>query len=315
MTSVIIIFFNPDPFLQQAIESVLAQTDSGWELLLVDDGSTDQSTSVAQSYARRFPDRIRYLEHDQHANMGMSASRNLGLRYARGDLVAFLDADDIWFRNKLKQQRELLESQPSAGMLIGRYEIWHSWKDNPNRQDSECALRVVPDTLVQPPQLALACDPLGNGPAPSMSDLIARKHVIEQIGGFEDRFRGMYEDQVFLMKMYLSTPIYVSSNCWSKYRQHERSCCHVTNRARQWRNWRSYYLYWLETYLQTKQVDDAVRAALRKAIWPYKHPLLNMPKRCFNKAKWEVRKIARITGLPPVLRPFLRVLQDTTDQK
>ena len=75
--------------------------------------------------------------------------------------------------------------KPSAAMLIGRYEIWHTWKDNPNGQDSECVLRVVPDTLVQPPQLALACDPLRNGPAPSMSDLIVRKHVIEQIAEYE----------------------------------------------------------------------------------------------------------------------------------
>jgi glycosyltransferase involved in cell wall biosynthesis len=316
MTSVVIIFFDAGAFLEEAIESVLAQTDSGWELLLVDDGSTDQSTSVAQSYVRRFPDRIRHLQHPQHANMGMSASRNLGLRYARGDLLAFLDADDVWFPNKLAQQRELLECQPSAGMLVGRYEIWHSWKNNSSGQDSQCGLRVIPDTLVQPPELALICYPLGVGPAPSMSDLIVRRHVVEQVGGFEDRFRGMYEDQAFLIKMYLSTPIYVSGTCWSKYRKHERSCCSVAKTAGEWEYWRSYYLYWLETYLQTKEVDGAIRAALQKAIWPYRHPLLDLPKRGLTLAMRVLRKIGRITGLTPMLRPFVRLSpHGTTDQK
>jgi glycosyltransferase involved in cell wall biosynthesis len=309
MTSVIIICFNAGAFLQEAIESVLAQTDSGWELLVVDDGSTDQSTSVAQSFACRFPDRIRYLQHPEHANLGMSASRNLGLRYAKGDLLAFLDADDIWFPNKLEEQRALLESQPSAGMLIGKYDVWHSWKDNPTSSDSQVGLAVAPDTLFQPPQLALSCYPLGIGPAPSMSDLMARRHVVEQVDGFEDRFRGMFEDQVFLMKMYLSTPIYVSSSCWSKYRQHELSCCHVARRSRESDNRRSYYLHWLEVYLQTKQVDGTVRAALRKAIWPYKHPYLNLGKR-------GLRKIVRMTGVLPMLRPLVRVwLRGAANQK
>lgn len=316
MTSVVIIFFNAGTFLQEAIESVLAQTDSEWELLLVDDGSTDQSTSVAQHFACRFPDRIRYFQHAEHANLGMSASRNLGLRHATGDLLAFLDADDIWFPNKLKEQRTLIESQPGAGMLIGRYDVWHSWRDNPTGLDARVGLAVVPNTLFQPPQLALACYPLGIGPAPSMSDLIARRHVVEHVGGFEDRFKGMFEDQAFLMKMYLSTPAYVSSKCWSKYRQHELSCCSLARSSRQSDKWTLYYLQWLELYLQTKEVDGAVRAALRNAIWPYKHPLLSLLKKGVRKLKRGPRKLARITKAMPVFGPLVQALRRcVTDQK
>jgi glycosyltransferase involved in cell wall biosynthesis len=302
LTSVIVIFFNPGEFLQEAIESVFAQTDSGWELLLVDDGSTDRSTGVAKSYAQRFPDRVRYFEHVRHENLGMSASRNLGLRHATGDLVAFLDADDVWFPNKLREQKAILEAQPSAGMLVGRYEVWFSWKNNPNGFNSVSALAIVPDTLVLPPHLALTCYPLGKRTAPSMSDLIARKHIIYQVGGFEPRFRGMYEDQAFLLKMYLSTPIYVSSSCWSRYRQHERSCCHVTKAAGQWENSRSDFLYWCEGYFQTHTIDAQVRAALHKAMWPYRHPLLDRAKRgCLRVARLP-RKIARITKATAIFR-------------
>src|SRR5205809_3316024 len=71
-----IIFLNAERFIDEAIQSVLAQTYENWELLLVDDGSTDGSTAIARSYAERYPAKIRYLEHPGHKNHGMSASRN-----------------------------------------------------------------------------------------------------------------------------------------------------------------------------------------------------------------------------------------------
>src|SRR5919199_4729628 len=94
--SVIIIFLNEEKFIQEAIESVFAQTYDRWELLLVDDGSTDDSTRIALQYAAQFPDKVRYLEHPDHLNRGASASRNLGISHANGDILAFLDSDDVW---------------------------------------------------------------------------------------------------------------------------------------------------------------------------------------------------------------------------
>src|ERR671930_538107 len=99
LVSVVVIFLNAERFLQEAIESVFAQTYPAWELLLVDDGSSDESTAIAQCYAAHHAGQVRYLEHPRHANRGMSASRNLGIRHAHGAYIAFLDADDIWFSN------------------------------------------------------------------------------------------------------------------------------------------------------------------------------------------------------------------------
>src|SRR5687768_6214760 len=97
--SVVIIFWNAERFIQESIKSVFAQTYPAWELLLVDDGSNDGSTAVARRYTEQHPERVRSLEHPGHANRGMSASRNLGIRYAHGAYIAFLDADDVWFSN------------------------------------------------------------------------------------------------------------------------------------------------------------------------------------------------------------------------
>jgi hypothetical protein len=92
--SVICIFYNAERFFAEAIESVLAQEGISFELLLVDDGSSDASTAMARDYAERFPEVVRYLQHDGHANLGMSATRNLGLARARGEYVALIDRFD-----------------------------------------------------------------------------------------------------------------------------------------------------------------------------------------------------------------------------
>src|SRR5689334_21837766 len=119
LVSIIIPFLNAERFIEDAIESVRAQSYDAWELLLVDDGSTDSSTRLAQRYAQQHPQKVRYLQHDRHQNRGLSASRNLGISEARGEFIAFLDADDVWLPHKLARQRAILDSQPEAAMVYG----------------------------------------------------------------------------------------------------------------------------------------------------------------------------------------------------
>jgi glycosyltransferase involved in cell wall biosynthesis len=78
--SVITIFLNAEKFIQEAVESVFAQTYSNWVLLLVDDGSTDASTEIARRFAEQHPDKVRYLEHDSHKNRGVMVIGGIGLR-------------------------------------------------------------------------------------------------------------------------------------------------------------------------------------------------------------------------------------------
>ena len=113
--SVITIFFNAERFLAEAVESVLAQHYEDYEIILVDDGSSDGSSEVARGYAEKSA-RVRYLEHPGHENRGMSASRNLGIDAARGYLIAFIDADDRWRPSKLTEQVDLLDRLPQVGL-------------------------------------------------------------------------------------------------------------------------------------------------------------------------------------------------------
>src|SRR5262245_1939250 len=89
--SAVVIFLDAEPFLAEALDSILAQSYRDWELVLVDDGSSDGSADVARRYVERGGGRIRCVTHGGRANRGMSASRNVGVAHARGEYVAFLD--------------------------------------------------------------------------------------------------------------------------------------------------------------------------------------------------------------------------------
>ena len=131
VVSVIMPFLDVARFLGEAIESVRAQTYPRWDLLLCDDGSTDGSSDIARRYAALDPARIRHLTHADGGTHGASAARNLGIAAARGEVIALLDGDDVWFPTKLEEQLAILAERPEADALYGVTELWYSWTGSP----------------------------------------------------------------------------------------------------------------------------------------------------------------------------------------
>lgn len=282
LVSVIMIFFDAERFMDEAIASVFAQTWRNWELLLVDDGSADGSSAIARRWAERHPERVRVFEHPGHANLGMSVSRNLGVGHARGDYVAFLDADDVWLPHKLAMQVGILEAHPDVAMVYGPSEYWYGWSGRAEdaRRDHYGEIGVAPDTIVEPPGLLTLALEQEGGTMPGICSLLVRREAFAQIGAFEKEFRGAYEDQVFLAKMFLQTRIFVTGTCSDRYRQHDGSCCAKALRTGLYHPElphpaRETYLAWLRGYLAREDVTDpALLAALGRNLLPYDHPLL-----------------------------------------
>src|SRR5262249_49148666 len=108
--SVVIPAYNCAPLVREAIASALAQTAPPFEILVIDDGSTDDSRALIAEFGSP----VRYV---WKPNGGVSSARNRGLAEARGDLIAFLDADDLWHPDKLRRQVEVLLERPELGML------------------------------------------------------------------------------------------------------------------------------------------------------------------------------------------------------
>ncbi len=109
--------YNAARFLPHALDSVLRQTYSDWEVVVVDDGSTDNTREVAEAAIPTFGGRLRYV---YQPNRGVSAARNTAIRNTNASLIALLDADDIWEPNRLQLGLEVMDSQPEVGLVHGK---------------------------------------------------------------------------------------------------------------------------------------------------------------------------------------------------
>jgi glycosyltransferase involved in cell wall biosynthesis len=277
VVSIIVPFYNPGEFLAEAIASVFAQSYLDWELLLINDGTTDGSLKVAQYFAEEQAARVKLLAHPDGANHGLTETRNLGVRHTRGEFIALLDADDYWFREKLQQQVQILRNHPEAWMVFGRSEYWHSW--NPADREDDSIPQLVPGgRIYDPPELWKLCYPFGSYGSPCPSDLLIRKTVVEQVGGFEECFDKTYpthEDIAFLAKVFFSVPVYVSKECWDRYRRHPESLWAEAQRGEGEERSRAFYFRWIAEYMKSRGVKDpAIWELYRQRSWRYRHTML-----------------------------------------
>lgn len=287
LVSVTLIFLNGEDFIAEAIESVLAQTFTKWELVLVDDGSSDRSTAIAKDYAVRFPDRIRYIDHQGHANLGMSTSRNAGVAASTGALLAFIDADDVWISRKLEMQVELLQSYPEAAVVFGSLLYWRSWDREDALPDQVVLTAGVADRFFRAPDALLLAYPLGYAPGAGV-DLMVHRTIFETVGGFEAEFRGLYEDQAFILKVLLTYPAYISSIPWLKYRQHRKSNVYQSHEVGSYERDRERFLSWFERYIAGRAPDPKVVIALkaaRQSGWKSKARKLR------HRVHWKIKKL------------------------
>jgi len=279
--SVIVGVLNAERFLAETIESVLAQTYKDWELLLVDDGSTDASQEIARAYAARYSGTIRCLGH-QGRRRGQGATRNLGIRNSVGEFIGILDHDDVWLPNKLERQVAILDAHPAAAVVFGESLFWHSWKGGHSDPDELQESGVPPNRVYEPPEL-LKLTLSEKIPPPLPTDLLFRKERICSLGGFEESFIGtmsMYEDQAFLVKIYASLSVFVSDECWDLYRIHPDQLCAKVYRAGQQDDAELFFLSWASEYLDFQGMLDAeIEAILHRRMWPHRHPVIAGLKR------------------------------------
>ena len=170
--SVIIITYNRARLLSRAINSVLSQTFTDFELIIVDDCSRDNTQEIISGF-----EDYRISQHRHRRNKGLSAARNTGIVNARGDFIAFLDDDDEWLPKKLQLQVSLLEASTPQVALV------HGWHDS---------VRDSSGRLIRNKRSMLAGDVFEslialNGISPIVTALV-RASVIREVGGFDERY-------------------------------------------------------------------------------------------------------------------------------
>jgi glycosyltransferase involved in cell wall biosynthesis len=277
--SIITPFLNGQRFFNEAVQSILAQTFQDWELLLIDDGSTDESTSYARRLADEHSGRIRYLEHPGHLNRGMPASRNLGIARARGKYIAFLDVDDVWLPEKLARQTPVLDEYPEVSMVYGPLVFWYDWTGNPadKKRNFVCPLGEQYNQVIHPPAMLLRQIEKADG-LPAPSSVLLKTAIALEVGGFDESFN-MYEDEVFFSKIALHYPVYVISESLDRYRQHPDSFSSRAIAAGDYtmsqgpeNKARGRFLWWLREYISHSGLDDGtLMHALDIQLAPYEN--------------------------------------------
>lgn len=162
MVSVILPVYNGARFLAESLQSVGAQTFPNYEIVVVDDGSTDKSAAIAQSFPK-----VRYL---YETNQGIALARNNAIAQAHGELIAFLDHDDLWAPNKLQEQVDYLRTHPEISLVLANERLFFT--------DGYSSPFWLKHKLMQSDHLGLV-----------PGTWLLRKRVFEQVGWLNPRFR------------------------------------------------------------------------------------------------------------------------------
>lgn len=294
--SIVMVSYNSARFLRDAVSSVYRQTFTDWELLLVNDGSTDDSGEIANELAKADPRRVRLLQHDGQDNRGIGASRNLAYRHARGEFVVKLDSDDVFASDTaIAEQVELMRAHPSVAMVYGPCEVWDSWRGGGDFLQSPS----FHDEIVEPPRLLpKLLAHWRDEPHARME----RRSAIEAIGGCEPSIRSYGEDFTLWLKLGLRYPLYASSRCWYRLRMHPESYTHaMTAQGRKQLEARQLY-EWAERYLGAQGVRDRdIWRALNARLWPLRHPrLAHWRNEAMAQSRW-LQCLVRV-GVTRVMR-------------
>jgi glycosyltransferase involved in cell wall biosynthesis len=223
--SIIIPIYNGHKYLNETIQSVFNQTFKDWELLLIDDGSVDNSIQIAKRYAASYSDKVRYFEHPGHINRGQFASRIFGAKHARANTIALLDQDDFWEINYLEEHLKIWEKYQSKNIALSYGPSLYWYFDNPTH--TKDYVQQVPSkekSIYEPGELlgSFLATHYANTPCPTAS--LIRRDIFEQVVRFENSAKGSSCEDLYLW-WYIGAhfPIAVHSNVWVRYRQHNES--------------------------------------------------------------------------------------------
>lgn len=200
--TVVIPCFNQASYLPYAVESVLAQTLGDFEAIIVDDGSTDETPQIAASFT---DSRIRYVRQE---NRGLAGARNTGIRHARADLIALLDADDLWHPRFLATMVSTLDAHPEAAATYCGFQ----YIDRDGHPVGKPSVRVVaPERFLE----TLICQ----GNWLSACSVVMRKRYAEEVGLFDETLHAV-EDADLWARLAIKWPFIGVHAALVYYRRH-----------------------------------------------------------------------------------------------
>lgn len=205
LVSVIIPVYNGEKFIAECLESVYAQTWHPLEVIIVDDGSTDNSLAIVE----QLPGEKRIICQN---NLDVSAARNTGVRQSNGDFIAFLDQDDVWLPDKLNKQMDIFKQYPEIDLVFtDLIKFYESGKEHHARDKHKLALKLNHNNLFSTLIRKNLLMP---------SEVVVKKASFNIAGGFDENFRTCGDYEMWLRMAGLGMKFHYIPEVLLKYRQH-----------------------------------------------------------------------------------------------
>ena len=221
--SIVMPFLDGANYMREAVDSVLAQDFDDWELILVDDGSTDTSPAMAAEFARDHSN-IRLVSHPKRENRGLAASRIRGTEFATGKYLMFLDHDDVLFPDALSSMVQVLDESPGAAAVFACTVFWAY---DPSVAKSDAVQSHYP---LRPGMIAgrkMLRDLIrSDHHHPASCSALFRREVLLSVRDTTPAYDGMYEDTAVLFKLLTRHDAYLLEKPVSSYRLHAGSMSH-----------------------------------------------------------------------------------------
>lgn len=212
--------YNGAGYLDEAIQSVINQNFINWELMIIDDGSTDNSFEIAGAYSAK-DERIQLLQHENKENRGVSASRNLGVERSKGQWIAFLDADDYWYENKLEEVHQVILKHDKLAIIYSSADVLETAFSGTVKKDKYKS--GFPGLLKNPFLKTLG------GLSSATPSVVMRKDVFEKAGGFNENFT-FSEDTLLFHSALLYGDLYFIDQPLLNVRYHDSSTKSIAKR-------------------------------------------------------------------------------------
>ena len=218
IVDIIVPAYNAARFLPSALDSVGAQTFSDWRILLVNDGSTDNTDEIVAHYQEQFGEKLKYIK---QANAGLPAARNAAIRNSSSEFLALLDADDIWLPLRLEESLKSFSHRPQAGLSYGMVDLMDQdgnilqWKDR-RQKNAEGWIA----TAIYTRRLNLPCP-----------TITFRRQCIEDVGLFDETMRAT-EDRDMWLRIALKYEVRFVEKVIACYRRSPASISSDLNRMR-----------------------------------------------------------------------------------
>lgn len=255
VVSIITPLYNGSNTLAETYQSIIDQDFEDWEWILFDDGSTDGTQDFGRKYSGENSGKILYFEHPGNKNFGTAYTRNRAIEKSSGEIISFIDQDDIWYKNRLSHHLKLFKDLRDIAMIWSPALYWY--KERSFIQPVGAKGKGLKNGIYEPPELIenflkdLRCTPL-----PSAS-MVRRKHF-DDVNGFEESVKGS-EDIVLWLKLANKFRICFDNEIIVKYRKHFDSTLRQAAQSGIMNLWNLEFYRWVIDFLNNNSFNKSLK--------------------------------------------------------